>query len=59
MKKFRILVTETVGGWTEVEARDEEHAEQVAQEKIDNEGGACIYKTTHREFDVVGMAEEV
>ena len=59
MKKFKILVSVTTGGWTEVEARDEEHAAEVAQERIDQEGEACIYKNTNRELVVVGLAEEV
>jgi len=59
MSKWRVLVTCTTGGWTEVDATNEDEAYAAAQARIENEGSNCIYKDTHGEQEVVGSAEEL
>jgi len=38
MQKYRVLISYEFGGWIDVEAQDEEEAEETVREKLDKEG---------------------
>ena len=58
LKDFRIVAWETVGGYFYVKARDEDHARELAQEKVDDYGDDCFIDNTHRETQIVEIEEE-
>jgi len=58
MREYRVLGTETIGGWIYVRANSLDEAEALAYSKLEDEGGAAIDHCTHREYELIGETEE-
>jgi len=54
MKKYRLSVTEEIGGYIEVNAQDESHAETLVEELLDEYGADRLFYPIPEDKEVLG-----